>query len=210
MSEMKRALISVYEKEGIVEFAKELVGLKWRIISTGGTAKVLKEAGIKVTPIEKITGNPECFDGRMKTISFQIEAGILYDRRNKKHREEFKELKKIYGLVPIDMVVCNLYPFPKIVQNPNATLEEAIEMIDIGGPTMIRAAAKNFKNVIVVVDPKDYKEVIKELKENKNKISFKTRIILAFKAFKLTALYDTAIQEYFSECIFDKFWLIQN
>ncbi|MDP3733534.1 MAG: bifunctional phosphoribosylaminoimidazolecarboxamide formyltransferase/IMP cyclohydrolase PurH, partial [Candidatus Daviesbacteria bacterium] len=137
----KYALISVYDKTGIVDFAKVLIKHGYEIISTGGTEKVLTSADLKVIPIDEITGNPrQSFDGRMKTISFQIESGILFDRKNPKHVEEAKKL----NIPQIDVVVCNLYP---------------IENIDVGGPTMIRAAAKNYENVIVIVDPKDYGKI---------------------------------------------------
>lgn len=179
----KRVLISVYDKTGIVSFAQELIDLGWEIISTGGTAKVLKEAGIKVIPIEKITGNPEAFDGRMKTISFQVESAILYDRGSKKHLKEVAKLK----IEPIDMVVCNLYPFEK---------EKTIENIDTGGPTMIRAAAKNYKYVTVIINPGDYRRIIKLLK-TKNEIPAEVRQKLAQKVFQRTAKYDKEIAQYF-------------
>ena len=148
----KYALLSVFDKSGIVEFAKLLRVLGFEIISTGGTAKVLKGAGVKITPIEDITGNPESFDGRMKTISFQIESGILFDRTNPTHRKEAKKL----DVKSIDIVVCNLYPFEETIAKKSISDDEAIEQIDVGGPTMIRAAAKNFKNVVVVTSPNDY------------------------------------------------------
>src|SRR3989344_3198946 len=148
----KYALLSVFDKTGIVDFAKQLVKLGYSIISTGGTAKVLSEHNIPITPIQEITGNPESFDGRMKTISFQIESGILFDRENPKHVQEAKEL----NIKPIDLVVCNLYPFEKTIARKDVEINEAIENIDVGGPAMIRAAAKNFKNVLVVVNPEDY------------------------------------------------------
>jgi len=179
----KRALISVYDKTGIVDFARGLAKLGWEIISTGGTAKVLKSAGIKIIPIEKVTGNPEVFDGRMKTISFQIEGAILYDRNNKKHKKEAEK----FGILPIDMVICNLYPFEK---------EKTLENIDIGGPTMIRAAAKNYKYVTVVINPEDYEKIIKILKIKK-KIPGRNRLKLAQKVFQKTAKYDKKIAEYF-------------
>jgi phosphoribosylaminoimidazolecarboxamide formyltransferase/IMP cyclohydrolase len=179
---MKRALISVSNKTGIVDFARDLVKLDWEIISTGGTAKVLKAAGLKIIPIEKVTGSPEAFDGRMKTISFQIGSALLYDRQNKKHQREAKKLE----IKPIDMVVCNLYPFEKA---------NSIENIDVGGPTMIRAAAKNYKSVIVVIDPKDYKRTIELLKSKRN-FPQKTRLQLAQKVFKRMSRYDKKIAEY--------------
>src|SRR3989344_2909496 len=151
----KYALISVYDKTGIADFAKTLQKLGYSIISTGGSAKTLEKEGVKIIPIQEITGNPESFDGRMKTISFQIESGILFDRQNSSHRKEALAL----GIKPIDIVVCNLYPFEETAKNTKVSQEEAIENIDVGGPTMIRAAAKNFTNVWVVVDPKDYPRV---------------------------------------------------
>jgi phosphoribosylaminoimidazolecarboxamide formyltransferase/IMP cyclohydrolase len=180
---MKRALISVYDKTGIADFARNLVKLGWQIISTGGTTKVLNKAGIKVVPIKKITGNPEVFDGRMKTISFKIGSGILFDRQNRNHLKEAKKLK----IPPIDIVVCNFYPFEKV---------NSIENIDIGGPMMIRAAAKNCKYVTVISNPKDYKRIIKILK-TKNWVPEKTRLELAQKVFQKTAEYDKKIAKYF-------------
>ncbi len=194
----KRALISVYDKTGIADFAKELVKLGWQIISTGGTAKVLKIAGIKVIPVEKVAKNPEAFGGRMKTISFQIEGALLYDRKNLKHQKEAKRL----GIKPIDMVVCNLYPFEKVILKKGCTLEEAVENIDIGGPTMIRAAAKNYKYVTVIINPKDYNKIIKILKQKKE-ISEKTRLELAQKVFQRTAGYDEKITKFFKN-VFQK------
>lgn len=181
----KRALISVYDKTGIVDFAKELVKLGWEIISTGGTAKVLKTAKIKIIPIEKVTGNPEVFDGRMKTISFQIEGAILFDRKNKRQLREAKKLR----IKSIDMVVCNLYPFEE---------EETLENIDIGGPTMIRAAAKNYKYVTVIIDQRDYEKITKILKDRKE-IPEVLRLKLAQKVFQRTAEYDKKIAEYFED-----------
>lgn len=187
------ALLSVYDKTGIVELARGLDQLGYRIISTGGTAKKLTEGGIPVIPIQEITGNPECFDGRMKTISFQIESGILYDRTKPAHREEAEEL----GIKPIDIVVCNLYPFEKTVANPNVSLETAIENIDIGGPTMVRAAAKNFEGVLVVTDPKDYARVVEVIRDGKVTRDFREE--LALKAFSHTAFYDSQIAHYLTE-----------
>jgi len=180
---MKRVLISVYDKTRIVDFAKNLTKLGWQIISTDGTAKVLKRAKIKAIPIKEITGNPEAFDGRIKTISFQISSAILFDRKNKRHLEEAKKLQ----ILPIDMVVCNFYPFEK---------EKTLENIDIGGPTMVRAAAKNYKYVTVIVDPKDYPRIIKFL-QNKGEVLEKIRLGLAKKAFQKTAKYDQEIAKYF-------------
>lgn len=189
----KYALISVFDKTGVVEFAKEIKNLGYKIISTGGTAKILRENKIDVIPIEQITGNPESFDGRMKTISFEVESGILFDRSNPSHVKQAKEL----GIKPIDIVVCNLYPFEQTIQKPKVTLDEAIENIDVGGPTMVRAATKNFKNVIVVVDPKDYKSISKKL--IKNSVDEKLRQKLASKAFYHLSFYDSQIGRFFSK-----------
>lgn len=175
----KYALISVFDKTGIIEFAGFLIKQNYEIISTGGTAKALKDNKIPITDIEKITGNPESFDGRMKTISFPLESGILFDRSNKSHVLQAKKL----NVKPIDMVVCNFYAFEK---NPG------IEMIDIGGPTMVRAAAKNYAHVTVITDPADY-SLFKS-----GDVTLETRKKLAIKAFKKTAAYDSLIYQYLS------------
>ncbi len=186
MIKIKRALISVSDKTGIVDLAKALQEFDCEIISTGGTKKVLEAAGIQVTDIQKVTGNPEAFGGRMKTISFNIESALLFDRE--KDKQETEKL----GIKPIDMVVCNLYPFEKVKES-GADFETLIENIDIGGPTMIRAAAKNFKYVATVTDVNDYKNMILELNENDGNISFNTRFKLMRKAFNHTADYDALI-----------------
>jgi len=186
----KYALLSVYNKEGIVVFAKKLVELGYEIISTGGTAKVLQENSVLFIPIQDITGNPESFDGRMKTISFQIESGILYDRTNAKHVEEAKKL----NIKPIDIVVCNLYPFEHTISKEDITIDDAIENIDVGGPTMVRAAAKNFKSVLVVVDPNDYRNVADQLESKDVPEGFRKH--LAGKAFSHLSFYDSQIASY--------------
>ncbi|MBI2086040.1 bifunctional phosphoribosylaminoimidazolecarboxamide formyltransferase/IMP cyclohydrolase [Candidatus Daviesbacteria bacterium] len=184
MSGKKYALVSVYDKTGIVDFARVLTKLGYEIISTGGTLEVLTKDGIKVTPIEEITGNPrDSFDGRMKTISFQIESGLLYDRKNHQHVEQAEKL----NIPQIDIVVCNFYPFE---QKPG------IETIDVGGPTMIRAAAKNYENVLVIVDPSDYKEDLNVLNEQSQQ--------LAAKAFYHLSFYDSQIGKFFSKEKFPK------
>lgn len=186
----KYALVSVYNKEGIVDFARVLERLGYEIISTGGTLKVLTENNIKVTPIDEITGNPrDSFDGRMKTISFQIESGILFDRKDPKHVEEAKKL----NVPQIDVVVCNLYPFEE---------KPGIETIDVGGPTMIRAAAKNYQNVVVVVSPEDYEKVGKDLEDGK--LTDEQRQGLAAKAFYHLSFYDCQIGNFFSTEKFPK------
>lgn len=194
----KYALISVFDKTGIVEIAGKLLKNNYQIISTGGTAKVLTQNKIDIIPIEKITGNPESFDGRMKTISFQVESGILFDRSKKTHQKEAKNL----NIVPIDIVVCNLYPFEQTINNKSVTLYDAVENIDVGGPTMIRAAAKNFKHVIVVVNPADYEKISKKLKDNS--ISVDDRQQLAAKAFQHLSFYDSQIGAYLSDEQFPK------
>lgn len=189
----KYALLSVWDKEGISDLARSLIKLGFKIISTGGTAKILMSDGITVTPIEKITGNPESFDGRMKTISFQVESGILYDRTNSSHVKQAKSLK----IPKIDIVICNLYPFEKTVSGSNVNLDTAVESIDVGGPTMVRAAAKNFKNVLVAVDPKDYEKIAKGLEDNS--IDQKFRKALAAKALGHLSFYDSQISRYLNK-----------
>lgn len=192
----KYALLSVFNKDGIWDFARTLSDLGYLLISTGGTAKILEQHGVPVIPITDVTGNPESFDGRMKTISFQIESGILFDRTNQKHVKEAEKLK----IRPIDVVVCNLYPFEETIQKPKATLNEAIENIDVGGPTMVRAAAKNFKNVLVVTDPSDYERVAEALETNQ--ATEKLRQELAAKAFAHLAYYDSQIAAYLRKNFF--------
>ena len=189
-----RALISVSDKTGVVEFARELVELGVDIISTGGTAKTLKENGIKVTQVSDITNFPECLDGRVKTLHPSIFGGILAMRSKKDHMDQLREL----NIKKIDMVVVNLYPFKNTIMKDDVTLPEAIENIDIGGPSMLRAAAKNYQDVAVICNPSDYENVIEELNKNKN-ISKETKFKLAVKVFEHTAAYDTLIAEYLRE-----------
>jgi phosphoribosylaminoimidazolecarboxamide formyltransferase / IMP cyclohydrolase len=185
---IKRVLLSVTNKHGLTELAKCLSGFKCELISTGGTGKVLADAGIPFVDISKVTGNPESFGGRMKTLSFEIESAILFDRERDK--EEAAKLK----IKPIDMVVCNLYDFKKYKDN-NAPFEELIEHIDIGGTTLIRAAAKNFNYVTIVTDPADYPELIAELNKLNGSISLSFRKKFMAKAFNLTADYDSLIAQ---------------
>lgn len=191
---MKRALISVFDKTGIVDFAKSLDSMGWQIISTGGTSKKLKEKGIKVQDISDLTKFPECFDGRVKTLHPNVEGGILAIRDNDNHKKQMAEL----GIEPIDIVVCNLYPFKETILKPGVSHAEIIENIDIGGPTMIRAAAKNYKFVTVLTDPDDYAQVITELKADGD-TSAETKEMLAAKVFIYTSHYDALIAEYFSK-----------
>ncbi len=190
MSKIERALISVTDKTGIVDFAKELQALGIEIVSTGGTARVLKEGGVKVVEISELTGFPEILEGRVKTLHPKVHGGILFKRDDPEHVKTLKEL----GIKPIDLVVVNLYAFEKVVKK-EGDLDEAIENIDIGGPTLLRASAKNFKFVTVVVDPSDYSLVLKEIKE-KGDTTLETRFYLAKKVFKLTSNYDKMISEY--------------
>jgi phosphoribosylaminoimidazolecarboxamide formyltransferase/IMP cyclohydrolase len=194
---MKRALISVSDKSGVVEFAKSLNELGYQIISTGGTFKVLNENNIDVIEADKVTGFPEILDGRVKTLHPNIHGGILA-RRDESHLAQLKE----HGIETIDIVAVNLYPFEATVAKENCTYDLAVENIDIGGPTMLRSAAKNHKYVTTVVDTKDYETVISELKE-KTDISFETRKKLALKVYQHTASYDTAISNYLAKQISD-------
>lgn len=187
----KRALISVSDKTGIVEFAKELEKLGFEILSTGGTHKALADAGVKVTGVSDVTGFPECLDGRVKTLHPKIHAGILAMRSNPEHMASLKEL----GVDAIDLVAINLYPFKQTIAKEGVELAEAIENIDIGGPTMIRAAAKNYQDVVVVVDPADYGRVLDEYRE-KGDVSAETKFDLCYKVFEHTSSYDTLIAEY--------------
>ena len=192
MSTIKRALISVSDKSGVVDFAKELSGLGVELLSTGGTAKALKDAGIKVKDVSEHTGFPEMMDGRLKTLHPKIHGGLLWRRDNEKDKKEIEK----HGIESIDMVVVNLYPFEQTVSKPDVTFDDAIENIDIGGPTMIRAASKNFKDVAVVVDPSDYSKVLDEMKSGGGEVSSDTKLYLARKVFSHTAQYDTLISNY--------------
>ena len=186
-----RALISVSDKTGIVELAKELTSLGIEIISTGGTYNKLKEEGIDAIEITELTGFPECLDGRVKTLHPKVHAGLLAMRSNPEHMKTLEDL----GIDTIDFVIVNLYPFKQTILKPGVTREEAVENIDIGGPTMIRAAAKNYQDVAVVVDPADYEIVLKELKED-GAVSLDTKFYLMGKVFEHTANYDAMINNY--------------
>jgi phosphoribosylaminoimidazolecarboxamide formyltransferase/IMP cyclohydrolase len=189
--EHRYALVSVYDKEGIVVFSRELSNLGVTILSTGGTAAFLLEAGIPFKDVSEVTGFPEMLDGRVKTLHPIIHAGILARRDNKKHLKVLKE----HQINLIDFVVCNLYPFEKTIQQPDINIDEVIENIDIGGPTLIRAAAKNYKDVVVVTSPKQYPEIITLLK-SKKEITLKQREKLAIEAYAHTAQYDSIISQY--------------
>lgn len=192
MSHIKRALISVSNKKGVVDFAKALHAMGIEILSTGGTAKSLRDAGVPVKDVSEHTGSPEMLDGRVKTLHPRIHGGLLSRRDNPKDMEEIKK----HGIDTIDMVVVNLYPFEETIAKPGVTFDEAIENIDIGGPAMLRSASKNFKDVAVIVDPSDYEKVITEMKSRDGGLSYKTRFELAKKVFKHTSRYDAVIADY--------------
>jgi phosphoribosylaminoimidazolecarboxamide formyltransferase/IMP cyclohydrolase len=187
---MPRALISVSDKRGIVPFAQGLVRLGWEIISTGGTAAALKEAGVPVLPVDQVTGSPEILDGRVKTLHPKIHGGLLFRRDLPTQVAEAKE----HGITPIDLVAVNLYPFRATIGRPNVTFEDAIENIDIGGPSMLRSAAKNHEHVIVLVDPKDYDAALERM--GAGTVTPEYRRELAAKVFAHTSDYDAAIAGY--------------
>ncbi|KUJ82760.1 bifunctional phosphoribosylaminoimidazolecarboxamide formyltransferase/IMP cyclohydrolase [Microbulbifer flavimaris] len=187
---IRRALISVSDKSGIVEFARELSAMGVELLSTGGTHRQLKEAGIPVVEVSDYTGFPEMMDGRVKTLHPKVHGGILGRRGTD------DAVMSEHGITPIDMVVVNLYPFAQTVANPDCTLPDAIENIDIGGPTMVRAAAKNHKDVAIVVNASDYNGIIAEMKANDGALNQASRFDLAVKAFEHTASYDGAIANY--------------
>lgn len=193
MPRVRRALLSVYNKTYIEDFAQSLVDMDIEIISTGGTAEVLKRNGIPVLDISDYTGFPEMLGGRVKTLNPHIFAGILAIRGSKIHEDELKKHKIGF----IDLVCVNLYPFDKVAADPTSTMDDVLEMIDIGGPSLLRAAAKNFKGVVTLVDPQDYHLIIHEI-QTKGFISEKTSFFLAVKAFNHTATYDTQIFNFFS------------
>jgi phosphoribosylaminoimidazolecarboxamide formyltransferase / IMP cyclohydrolase len=185
---IERALISVYDKTGVVAFARELAAMKVEIVSTGGTARLLRDSGLAVRDAAELTGWPEMLGGRVKTLHPKIHGGILYRRELTEHREEANR----HGIAPIDLVVVNLYPFSATAAKAGVTPEELIENIDIGGPSMVRSAAKNFESVGVITDPADYARIAMEL-EQKGGLSLATRLALARKAFAQTARYDGEI-----------------
>ncbi|HLD56342.1 MAG TPA: bifunctional phosphoribosylaminoimidazolecarboxamide formyltransferase/IMP cyclohydrolase [Candidatus Omnitrophota bacterium] len=189
---IKRALISVSDKTGLIPLAKELARLRVEIFSTGGTLALLHKEKIKAKSISELTGFPEILDGRVKTLHPKVHGGLLFLRSKAAHKREAKK----QGILPIDLVVVNLYPFAKTIQKSGTTLKEAIEQIDIGGPSMLRSASKNFESVTVVSDPNDYSAVISELKKLKGATSPQFRKELALKAFRHTAAYDQQIAQY--------------
>ncbi len=192
MAKIKRALISVSNKRGVIEFSKVLAGYGVEILSTGGTARVLRESGLEVKDVSEYTGFPEMLDGRVKTLHPKVHGGLLGMRGNPEHVAQMQE----HGIGNIDMVVVNLYPFEATVAREGCSLEEAIENIDIGGPTMLRSAAKNHQDVTVLVDSVDYAAIVDEMRATGGEVSAKTNFALAVKVFQHTAAYDGAISNY--------------
>src|SRR6201996_8017660 len=187
----KRALLSVSDKTGLVDFARTLATAGYELISTGGTAKALRDAGLKVADISDITGFPEMLDGRVKTLHPKVHGGLLFLRDNEEHREQ----ARAHGIEPIDLVVVNLYPFEQTIAKAGVTLDHAIENIDIGGPSMLRSAAKNYRSVTVITDPADYTVVAGEI-TTQGDTTLATRERLAAKVFRTTGYYDSLIANY--------------
>ena len=192
MKPIQRALISVSDKTGILEFAKELHNSGIEILSTGGTAELLRKDGVPVIQVSDYTGFPEMMDGRIKTLHPMVHGGILARRDVPEHLKAMEE----HGIRPIDLVVINLYPFEQTVAKKGSTLEEAIENIDIGGPAMVRSSAKNYKDVTIIVDPENYGKVLEEIKNGS--VSLETRKRLSRDAFAHTARYDSLIADFLS------------
>src|SRR5437763_10597899 len=190
-SRIHRAILSVTDKNGLVDFARQLSGLGIELISTGGTAKLLRDSRIPVKDISELTGFPEMLDGRVKTLHPKVHGGILHRRENSAHTAAVAE----HGIQPIDMVVVNLYAFEKTAGKPGVAFDELIENIDIGGPSMIRSAAKNFGDVAVVTSPNFYTPIADEMEVHGGELSLETRWLLAQHAFALTSKYDTAIAQ---------------
>ena len=191
MKKVERALISLTDKSGIEDFAAALTKMGVEILSTGGTAKKMRDNNIAVTDVSEFTGFPEMLDGRVKTLHPLVHGGILNQRENEDHQKQCQE----HGIKDIDIVAVNLYAFEKTVADPNCSLGDAIENIDIGGPTLLRASAKNFRDVTVIVDPADYEQVLAEIKATGN-TTLKTRFRLAAKVFQLTNSYDKTISDW--------------
>src|SRR5713226_1163000 len=193
LRKIQRSLLSVSDKAGLIDLARALVSLKVELISTGGTRKALVESGLPVRDISDVTGFPEILDGRVKTLHPRVHGGILAIRDNPEHQATLQA----QGISPIDLVVCNLYPFEATLARPGSSHEDIIENIDIGGPSMVRSAAKNYHDVAIVSDPSQYAAVIEELRGNDGALSLQTRERLASAAFARTAAYDRAISHYF-------------
>lgn len=195
MSKVKRAIISVTDKTGVVDFARGLTRFGVEILSTGGTARALRDGGLSVTEISDYTGFPEMMDGRVKTLHPKVHGGLLGLRDHPEH----VRMMEAHGIKPIDLLVVNLYRFEQTVARKGVTLEEAVENIDIGGPAMLRSSAKNFRHVAVVVDPGDYAVVLRELEATGGETRLQTRFGLAKKVFRLTSQYDGAISRYLDQ-----------
>ena len=189
MSKIQRAILSVTDKTGLKEFAGQLAGMGVELVSTGGTAKLLRDSGIQVKDVSELTGFPEMLDGRVKTLHPKVHGGILHVRQNQAHQAAVAE----HGIAPIDMVVVNLYAFEKTAAKPGVRFEEMVENIDIGGPSMIRSAAKNFQDVAIVTSPADYAAIAEEMQRSGGELSLATKWRLAQQAFATTAAYDSAI-----------------
>ena len=197
MTKIKRVLISVSDKTGVAEFAEKLNAFGVEFLSTGGTAKMLREKGFKVTDVSEYTGFPEMMDGRVKTLHPKVHGALLGLREKQEHLDAMKQ----HGIIAIDMVVINLYPFKQTIEKPDVTFEDAIENIDIGGPAMLRSSAKNNESVTVITDPADYDAVIAEMKANDGKVGKETNLRLAVKVYKLTSAYDAMISDYLSKYV---------
>ena len=194
---IRRALISVYDKTGVADFAKALAEMGVEIISSGGTARAIEAAGVKVRYVQEWTGFPEMLGHRVVTLHPKVHGGILALRDNPEHQADIEK----YGLEPVDLVCVGLYPFEQAIATEGCTLAEAVEMIDIGGPTMVRAAAKNHRFVTVVTEAGQYEQVLAQMRANGGAVSFELRQKLALQAFTLTRNYDTAISAYLAEQI---------
>jgi phosphoribosylaminoimidazolecarboxamide formyltransferase/IMP cyclohydrolase len=195
MAAIRRAIISVSDKKGIIEFARELHSMGTEILSTGGTARTLRDAGVPVKEVSEHTGSPEMLEGRVKTLHPRIHGGLLARRDHPKDREEIRK----YGIDTIDMVVVNLYPFEETIAKAGTTFAEAIENIDIGGPAMLRSASKNFQDVAVIIDPSDYSKILREMKSMNGDLTYQTRLELAKKVFRHTSRYDGLIADYLTK-----------
>jgi phosphoribosylaminoimidazolecarboxamide formyltransferase/IMP cyclohydrolase len=193
-----RALLSVSDKSGIVEFARGLERLGWEIVSTGGTYRTLRAGGVKVIEIDEVTKFPECFEGRVKTLNPYVHGGILHKRGDEGHRKQAEEL----GITGIDLVCVNLYPFRETIERTD-DFDEIIENIDIGGPTMVRSAAKNFQDVLIITDTADYSRVLEALEKDEADLAFRRELMI--KAFEHTAAYDAMIANYMNQRFHDGF-----
>jgi len=200
VARIRRALVSVSDKSGIVDFCRALTEMDVQLLSTGGTMRALAEAGVPVTAVEDYTGFPEMMDGRVKTLHPKIHGGLLALRDNAEHMAQ----AEAHGVEMIDMVVVNLYPFEATIAQEGTTLEEAVEQIDIGGPSMVRSASKNFRDVTIVTSPDDYERVLAEMREHDGETTLQTRRELALAAFEMTCRYDAAISSYLREQFTDE------